>query len=213
MAEALALAEETHELSERDGLLSVQAEAANRLGNLWQHAGQVRDRALGWHERALRLYRKIGHRLGEGNALGNLGLAYAALGDARKAIEFNEQCLVVHREIGDRRGEGNALGNLGNAYAALGDARKAIEFYEQCLVVHREIGNRRGEGKTLGNLGNAYADLGELDQALLLHRGALGRAIADQDTGDFPLSVARLGTTHIWRGDRSVAVALLLLPL
>ena len=55
-------------------------------------------------------------RRGEGAALGNLGLAYADLGEVNKAIEFYKQVLVIAREIGDRRGEGSALGNLGNAY-------------------------------------------------------------------------------------------------
>jgi tetratricopeptide (TPR) repeat protein len=85
---------------------------------------------------AWQLHREIGDRRGEGNDLGNLGNAYAALGDARKAIEFYEQALAIAREIGDRRNEGNAwLGNLGLAYAALGDARKAIEFYEKQLAI------------------------------------------------------------------------------
>ena len=65
---------------------------------------------------------------GKGNALGNLGTAYAALGETRRAIELYEQALVIAREIGDRRGEGNALGNLGIAYAALGEPRRAIEL-------------------------------------------------------------------------------------
>jgi tetratricopeptide (TPR) repeat protein len=81
------------------------------------------------------LHREIGDRRGEGNDLGNLGNAYAALGDARKAIEFYEQALVIAREIGDRRNEGAWLGSLGLAYFALGDARKAIEFYEQALAI------------------------------------------------------------------------------
>ncbi len=68
-------------------------------------------------------------------ALGNLGTAYADLGDAHKAIEFHEQHLGISREIGDRRGEGNALGNLGIAYKNLGDTHKALEFYEQQLVI------------------------------------------------------------------------------
>ena len=68
---------------------------------------------------------------GRAEALSNLGNAYAALGDTRKAIELYEQRLVIAREIGDRRGEGNSLGNLGSAYNALGDTRRAIEHYEQ----------------------------------------------------------------------------------
>ena len=54
--------------------------------------------------------------------LGNLGNAYADLGETRQAIEYYEQALAIAREIGDRRGEGSALGNLGIAYADLGEA-------------------------------------------------------------------------------------------
>ena len=42
-----------------------------------------------------------------GTDLGNLGNAYAALGQAEQAIEYYGQALAISREIGDRRGEGN----------------------------------------------------------------------------------------------------------
>jgi tetratricopeptide (TPR) repeat protein len=71
--------------------------------------------------------------------LDNLGLAYAALGEPRRAIEYYQQALAIAREIGDRRGEGNRLGNLGRTYAALGEARQAIEYLEQALSIFEEI--------------------------------------------------------------------------
>ena len=69
-----------------------------------------------------------------GQLLGTLGLAYADLGQAERAIGFYEQRLAIAREIGDRRGEGNALGNLGNAYTPR-PAERAIGFYEQDLAI------------------------------------------------------------------------------
>ena len=127
--------------AERDILLIAYPDAGVYVLSLRQHP-RVQ---IAWLEAALIGARRLKNRSAEGNALGNLGVAWAALGDARKAIEYHEQRLVIAREIGDRRGEGNSLGNLGTAWAALGDARKAIEFYEQALVVAREIGDRRGE--------------------------------------------------------------------
>ena len=79
---------------------------------------------IAWLERGIEASRRSKDKGLEGVHLGNLGLAYAALGDSKKAIEYHEQALAIAREIGDRRGEGNALGNLGLAYAALGDAKR-----------------------------------------------------------------------------------------
>jgi tetratricopeptide (TPR) repeat protein len=112
-------------------------------------------------------------RRGEGAALSKLGLAYAALGETRRAIGFYEQALAIDREIGDRRGEGTALGNLGNAYADLGETRRAIELYQQQLALTREIGDRRGEGNALANLGWAFKELGEIEKVRLYWKKAL----------------------------------------
>jgi len=133
-------------------------------------------------EAALEAARRLRDRKAEGIHLGNLGLAYFALGDPRRAVGFYEQQLAIVREIGDRRGEGNALGNLGNAYLALGDPRRAIGFYEQHLAIAREIGDRRGEGNALGNLGLAYADLGDPRRAIGFYeqRLAIAREIGDR---------------------------------
>ena len=102
----------------------------------------------------------------KGADLGNLGIAYADLGDARKAIEFYEQRLVIAREIGDRRGEGTALGNLGNAYAALGDASQGHRVLRAGAGHLREIGDRRGEANALFNSSLALSELGKNSEAI-----------------------------------------------
>jgi tetratricopeptide (TPR) repeat protein len=161
---------------------------------------------IAWLESQLRAAHIVKHREAEGAALGNLGPAYAVLGDTRKAIEFYEQALVIAREIGDRRGEGSVLGNLGIAYSALGDARKAIEFYEQALVIAREIGDRRGEGSVLGNLGTAYSALGDTRKAIEFHEQAL---VIDREIGDRHgegCTLDNLGLAYKHLGDASKAI-------
>ena len=81
--------------------------------------------------------------LREGATVGNLGNAYAHLGEVEKAIGYHEQQLVISRETGDRQSEGNALGSLGGAYARLDEIEKAIGYYERALVISREIGDPR----------------------------------------------------------------------
>jgi tetratricopeptide (TPR) repeat protein len=149
----------------------------------------------------------VAHRLSskesEGRALGNLGLAYAELGETRKAIEYYEQYWRIAREIGDRRSEGQALGYLGNAYADLGETREAIEFHEQYRQIAHEIGDRRGEGNAMGNLGLAYAELGETrkaieyyEQVLQIAREIGGRRSEGNAMGCLGLAYAELGETR-----------------
>jgi tetratricopeptide (TPR) repeat protein len=159
-----------------------------------------------WLTVGLEAARRAKNRQAEGNALGNLGLAYAALGDARKAIESHTQALAVSREIGDRRGEGQDLGNLGIAYAKLGETRKAIEFYEQALAASREIGDRRGEGAVLGNLGLAYAALGDARKAIEFYEQQLGIAREIGDRRGEGAALGNLGNAHKNLGDARKAI-------
>ena len=57
------------------------------------------EEAIDYYEQALVISREIGDRRGEGNRLGNLGLAYAALGRVEEAIDFYQQALVIFEEI------------------------------------------------------------------------------------------------------------------
>ncbi len=81
----------------------------------------------------------------EGAWLGNLGLAYADLGEARQAIEYYEQQLAITREIGDRRGEANASWNLGLVYEKEGELRRAAEAMQICVDYEKEIGHPDSE--------------------------------------------------------------------
>ena len=154
--------------------------AAAALCNAYPDAGvyclslrlHPRER-IRWFEAALTAARELKDRGGEGVHLGNLGNAYAALGEVRRAIEFHEQALAIDRETGDRRGEGQDLGNLGLAYAALGEARRAIEFHEQALAIDRETGDKRGEGNALWNMALAYEKMGDRREAVSLAAASL----------------------------------------
>ncbi len=101
-----------------------------------------------------------------GSVLGNLGLAYSALGQVEKAIQYYEKALAIAQEIGDRRGEGNRLGNLGLAYSDLGQVEKAIQYYGNALAIAQEIGDRRGEGAWLNNLGFVFQNEKKYREAL-----------------------------------------------
>ena len=158
-----------------------EADRLLQQGNQQYRISQF-DAAFQSWQKSLQIYRAIEDRLGEGQSLGNLGIAYDALGNYAKAIEYHEQSLAVAREIKDRLGEGNALGNLGLAYYSLGNYAKAIKYQEQRLAITREIKDRLGEGQSLGNLGTAYYSLGNYAKAIKYYerRLAITREIKDR---------------------------------
>jgi len=115
-------------------------------------------------------------------SVGNLGSAYASMGQVQKAISCYEQALAIAREEKDRQGEGTWLGNLGICYACLGQTARAIEYFEQALAISRETGDRQGEGTDLGNLGICYDCLGQTARAIEYYEWALAirREIGDR---------------------------------
>jgi tetratricopeptide (TPR) repeat protein len=168
--------EQARSVGEAEGELSLRGAALCNAGLACARLGDAR-RALSHLEQSLSIYREIqatcrseaervAARRGEGRVLGNLGLAHAQMGDARRAIGYYEQQSAIALETGDRDEEGKALEGLGTAYATLGDVRRAIGYYEQQLVLTREIGDRRGEGSALGNLGGACVLLGDARRAI-----------------------------------------------
>ena len=159
-----------------------------------------------WLEVSLVAARKLGNKGHEGAGLGNLGVAYGALGETRRAIEYLEQGLAIARETDTRRGEGQMLGNLGNAYADLGETRRAIEYFEQGLAILRETGDRRGEGSALMLLGTAHLQLGETRRAIEYFEQDLAIVRETGDRRGEGMTLGNLGIAHLRLGETSRAI-------
>lgn len=65
------------------------------------------------HEQALAIFRELGSKPGQANALGYLGVVRRATGDYPAAAQAMEQALVIFRDLGDRSGEAEALNDRG----------------------------------------------------------------------------------------------------
>jgi CHAT domain-containing protein/tetratricopeptide (TPR) repeat protein len=139
-------------------------------------------------------------------ALGNLGLAYRALGNYAQAIEYSQQSLAIAREIKNRQVEGMALGNLGIANHSLGNYAQAIEYSQQSLAIAREIKDREGESMALGNLGIANHSLGNSGKAIeyIQQQLAIAREIKDRLGEGRALAI--LGDAYLKLGNSGKAI-------
>jgi tetratricopeptide (TPR) repeat protein len=159
--------------------------------------------AITRHATAARSARDLSNRLGQANALTNLGTVRYLTNDYPGAAGDLEQALALYRDLGNSLGQANALTNLGTVRYLTGDFPGGVGDLEQALVLYRDIGDQLGQARVLNNLGEARCltgdfpgAAGDLEQALALYRdlgNRLGQASALTNlgvvrllTGDFP---------------------------
>lgn len=192
---------------ETDDLILDYADAAASIGEIRY---RIREERIPQLEIQIAAAQRRGQQRAEGQALGNLALAFAYVGDYDRAITSYSQRILLARTIGDRRGECVALSNLGNAYKDQGNYRQALECHQHSLDLCRALGDQRGEGAQLGNIGNIYYSLGDYEQAIahLEQHLTLARAVGDQRGEGGALGNLALAYGGCRQYERAVAYAL-----
>jgi len=124
--------------------------AAARLCNDYPDAGayvlplRLHPRVqIAWLEAALTAARKLEKRGSEGNRLGNLGNAWAALGEPLRAIDYYEQARA--QTIGYRHNEAIDSWNLGRLLEQQGELPRAVELMQVAVDFYSSIGHPRAE--------------------------------------------------------------------
>ena len=133
------------------------------------------------HTAAVQAARYLGDRLGQANALTDLGHLRRMMSDYRAAVQVLEQALALYRDLGDRLGQANALYDLGTVQWVTGDHRGGVQDLEQALGIYRDLGDRLGQANVLSYLGSGRAMTGDYPGAAQAHTEAL--AIC-RDLGD-----------------------------
>jgi tetratricopeptide (TPR) repeat protein len=165
--------------------------------------------AITRHTTAIRAARSVGDRLGQANALRELGVVRRLTGDYPAAAQALEQALGIYRDLGDRLGQANALRELGALQELTGDYPAAAQVLEQALGIYRDLGDRLGQANALNDLGDVRRMTGDypaaaqvLEQALGIY-GAIGNRFGQANalndlgvvrrlTGDYPAAAQLL---------------------
>jgi tetratricopeptide (TPR) repeat protein/transcriptional regulator with XRE-family HTH domain len=165
--------------------------------------------AITRHTAAAAAARSLGDRLGQANALNDLGHARRLTGDYPAAAQALEQALSIYRDLGDRLGEANVISDLGIVRYLAGDYPAAAQVLEQALTIYQDVGDRLGQAGALRELGTVRLATGDypaaaqvLEQALSIYQdvgdrlgqaGALrGLGIERLVTGDYPAAAQAL---------------------
>ncbi|MFI6998702.1 tetratricopeptide repeat protein, partial [Nocardia sp. NPDC050175] len=164
--------------------------------------------AVRLHQRAAAAADRLGNRLGQANALINLGIVQCHTG--KRPIDLFRQALARYRAIGHPMGEADTLANLGGLYRYIGDYGQAVELLQQALTLYRATGHPLGEADAQAKLGRVLRDTGDYGQAAAILQQAL---ILYRENG-FRLGEAGtlgiLGAVHRETGNYDQATDLLL---
>ncbi|MGH3976873.1 MAG: tetratricopeptide repeat protein, partial [Pseudonocardiaceae bacterium] len=118
-------------------------------------------------QQALALFRELGHRVGEADALATLGEAYQRQGHAQQAADHQQQAIALYREIGHPAGEAHALNNLGKIRHVTGQLREALIQHTAALTLATQIGDRYEQARAHNGL--AHTHLGTSGSDLARH--------------------------------------------
>ncbi|WP_417909150.1 tetratricopeptide repeat protein [Candidatus Electronema sp. PJ] len=92
-----------------------------------------------YFRRALKLYKKIGERIGEANCIRSLGEAHLACSEFPEAQQLVEEALQLYRKIDDQIGKANCFQAFGELFVKTGDFIAAKQYYEQALALAEHL--------------------------------------------------------------------------
>ena len=125
------------------------------------------------YDRARALFKEVGDRKGEANAMSGLGDALRWLSRYEEARAQHERALSIRREIGDKDGETTSTTDMGIVLMDLGRREEGRAHFESGIELARKSGNRLMEARTTGSMGVVLLQEGRFGEA----RARLDRAV------------------------------------
>jgi signal transduction histidine kinase len=171
--------ERLQEMSERQGSVSecreVVAEKAKALSYLAHHemVKSLYSNALSFFFKSLELWKKIGDKQNEANALHNIASIYGQLSDYPTALEFLYQSLSIREHIQDKSGIASSLNNLGNVHQNLGEYEKALACFSKSLEIREKLNEPFSKAALLNNIASLHLRCKQYEEAVAYAKEAI----------------------------------------
>ncbi len=176
---------------------------------LLRRIGRLED-SLSSAAESIVIFRRIGHKRNESNALNALAVALAGEGAFEDAVVLLRSSVALDRETGNRFHLGMKLSNIGQLYADLGDTSHAISFLHRALEVFDELDDKSGLADALSALAEVLIEqAGDSESAVLTLDRA--RFVAETTQDHYDLAPERIVRAAIesWRGRHDDALSCL----
>lgn len=117
-------------------------------------------------QKALALYKELGEKDGQGQALLRASQAANALGDKKTAVYLATEALPFFNDPRNRIWEARLWNHLGLLYTSLGMRDVAIRFYNLSLNAFTQLDTFVEAIPVINNIGRYYEAVGEYEKAL-----------------------------------------------
>ena len=161
--------------------------------------------AIGSHAAAAESARHLGDRLGQANALDDLGTAQQLTGDYRGAIQTHEAALALYRDLRHRLGQANALSHLGYAWSVTDEYPRAALALHEALDIYRDLGDRLGPADALNHLAAVLRLTGDFPGAAKMLEESLGLCRESGNRQGEGNALVYLGAVRLRTGDYRLA--------
>ena len=186
--------------SRRMGFVKEEADALDDLAQTFRRGNRDLQQGIEHHQQALELYRQIGDRRGEADALGGLGAIFSQT-DPEEAIDCLLAAADIQRDLGNHNSLSFVLTMLGAAYDNLGAFEQAVKTLEEAAHIARESGSLDALSRAYGGLARLRVSVGDIARG----RAYIEEAIAvTRDLAGVPITVNLL----FWIGQTAVYMAL-----
>jgi DNA-binding SARP family transcriptional activator/tetratricopeptide (TPR) repeat protein len=182
------------------------AQASLALSAVLQQTGR-HEAALPLAEEGAAMYQLLADRVGEADALDQIGLAHQRTARSREALAYFHEAWILYRATEYRRGVAVALSHSGIACWHLGRYPEADVHMREALSVYRDVGDRRGEAKALNNLGKMHLCNGQHRDALDAYHESLqifGELGGAQNEA---ILFHNIGNVHYYKGSNPEGLA------
>ncbi|MCB9598179.1 MAG: protein kinase [Sandaracinaceae bacterium] len=185
--------------------LSARGQTLVQKAILQWRAAQIED-SLASSAEAVVIFRRLGLKAHEANALSSLGVALAHRGAFEDAIKVIRASVLLDREAGDRIHLGRKVSNIGQLYGELGHVDHAMGFLRRALDVFETVADQSAQADALCAISELLAlQIGDFPAA----EGVLedARAIAERINDPYDLAHVCLvrGSIQAARGDHEGA--------
>jgi tetratricopeptide (TPR) repeat protein len=162
--------------------------------------------AIEHHTKAIAIAAANNNVLAYSSELGNLGMAFNAIGDHIKAKDYLEKSVKVSKKFNITENIGSQLQALGNVLHHIGENETSITYHEEALKYATWHNDENCICSILGNISNAYNSLGRYENATYcLEKGLkISRKLGNKQTESSQLGI--LALTAFNKGDLQLSL-------